>query len=99
MTVFAQLFVLLPVDDVGPRGAVVVGADQHLLDDVLDAFDLGDLPAVAGMAEHLHHLGGEQLGLGLGEFTGGAARLEDRGADLAGIEFRLAAVALLNLYR
>jgi len=64
----------------------VVGADQHLFDDVLDAFDLRDGRPPVAVAQDLDYLGRQQTGLVLVEFSRGLAGQEDGPLDLAGIE-------------
>jgi hypothetical protein len=52
----AQLLVLLAIDDVAAGGLEMVCADQRLLDDILDAFDIGQAVGPVAMRQHLDHL-------------------------------------------
>ena len=85
--VLAQAGALLAVDDVGARRREVVGADEHLLDDVLDLLDVRRRIGEA-VREHLERLLGEQVGLVAVELVGGLARALDRRADLLQLERR-----------
>jgi len=81
----AQLGVLFAVDDVGARGGHVVGADQHLLDHVLDLLDRRRLAGEA-VAQHLDRLDRQQFGFISTEGTGCLAGALDRRADAGAVE-------------
>ena len=71
----------------------MVGGDQALLDHVLDALDVRRRVAEA-VDQHLHHLGGQQIGFGLAEFAAGLPGPQEGRTDFRRIESRPLAVAL-----
>jgi len=96
--VLAQALVLLAVDDVGAGRGQVVGADQGLLDHVLDALDLRNAARESPVGKDLDHLGREQARLVRAVLARGRARPGDGRLDTDGVEGHLGAVALAHAH-
>ena len=92
----AQRAVLLPVADIGARGLKVVGGDQGLFHQVLDALHLRRATLVVTMAEDLDHLDGQSLRLRRRKFAAGVPGPLDGRADLGGVEGNHLTVALAD---
>ncbi len=97
--VFPQLRMLFPVDDISACGLQVIGGDQNLFDNILDAFNVRAIIRTVVMTQHLDHLCGKQMGLRITELSGGLASSLDSGKDLMGVKIRYQTGPFYNFSR